>query len=303
MKLASILNPDLIICEVEGSSREEIYGNMLKHILKHADLELTHQELLDNLIEREDSIGIPYEGIALPHARDSRFNDLYVAIGTLKEPVKMKSGDLKESSIVIMSFISHTTSDTYLKSLAAFARYLSKPENVKKICESSTGAEIVALLEADNVKLKNEITAEDVMKTNFSYLHPDASLSEALDKFTHDEMDQLPVIDTDGKLLGIVDATEIIRKHIPEYILMMDNLKFLTSFEPFDKIFKEENTLSIKDFISKPKAIIPATTPLIQLTVSLVKKEAPSLYVVTDESGKLAGIITIQQLIHKVLRG
>ncbi len=303
MKLASILNPDMVVCKVAGATREEIYGNMIDHVMKHITPGLGRDEILNEMTEREDSIKIPYEGIALPHIRNSVFGDLFIAIGTLENPVKLKECDFRESGIIIMSFISQSMSDTYLKALAAFTKYLIKPDNQAKLLEATDGEQLIDMINADNVELKSEITAEDVMKTNFTSVKQDSSLSEALDIFTRDRLEQIPVVDDLGKLLGIIDATEIIRRHVPEYILMMDNLKFLTSFEPFDKIFKEEQTLCVKDFMQQPKAVISTRTPLIQLTVSLVKKEAPNLYVVTDENDKLVGVISIQQLIHKVLRG
>ena len=73
--------------------------------------------------------------IALPHLRSPELNDLYVIVGILKEPVKLKASDFAPTRLVVMSLISGETSDVYLKTLAAFARFFSKPDNLKK-CES-----------------------------------------------------------------------------------------------------------------------------------------------------------------------
>lgn len=303
MNLASIINPELVVYGLEGGSREEVYGKLVDHVLKRVSLDKSRDEILRELIGREDSIKIPYESIALPHMRDAAFSDLHIAIGVLERPLKLKDNDFGETKIIILSLISQKTSDTYLKALAAFSKYLSKPVNQEKLIKAGSSEAALRLLEEDKVKLKKEITAEDVMNSKFTSVTADAPLSEALDIFTREKVDQLPVVDGNGILKGIIDGTHIIRKHIPEYVLMMNNLKFLTSFEPFDNIFKDEVSLKVKDFMQEAVAVISPETPLIQLTVSLVKKEAPNLYVVTDSERRLVGIITVQQIIHKILRG
>ncbi|MDD5727881.1 MAG: PTS sugar transporter subunit IIA, partial [Victivallales bacterium] len=78
MKLNSIIDERLVFCELAGGSREEIYASMLERAHDELDCPLTSQQLLDAVIEREDTLNIPYEGISLPHLRDQQLNDLYI---------------------------------------------------------------------------------------------------------------------------------------------------------------------------------------------------------------------------------
>lgn len=301
MKLVSILNEKLIICGLDGNTREELYGKLLAHVLKETGLKGDASALLSGIIEREDAFKIPYEGIALPHVRTDTSPDLTIAIGIIKQAVKLKRDDFAPSQIIIMSLIGPSASDLYLKSLSAFSRYLIRLENRQKLINCAKPSDVISQLEKDHVQLKNEITAEDIMQANYPVIYQDRPISAALDIFTRENVDRLPVLDNDGNLLGELEAAEIIRQHIPSYIFMMDNLKFLTSFEPFDNIFKEEQKLTVKTFMQKPQEVIPPDTPLIQLTISLVKQRIACLYVV-DPTGKLLGVVGMQQLIHKVLR-
>ena len=300
MKLNSILNEDFIFCEVQGSTREDIYGSMLKKALVHIDSSLTAEQLLAGIIEREDVTGVPYEGIALPHLRSPELNDLYVIIGILKEPVKLKASDFAPTRLVVMSLISGETSDVYLKTLAAFARFFSKPDNLKK-CESiKSPDDLFALLEGVNIK--EHITAEDIMDKDFQAVNADDYLSKALDIMEKSGKSILPVVDAENKLVGKVDATEVLKGFVPEYLLMMDNLKFVSSFEMFDKFFKEEGVRFVKDFMLDAGAKIQSETPLIQFTVTLAKREAETIFVVGLDN-KLCGVISIDDIIHKILRG
>ncbi len=300
MKLNSILNEDLVFCDVQGSTREEIYSSMLEKALVYIDSSLTAEQLLAAIIEREDVIGVPYEGMALPHFRSPELNDLFVIIGVLKEPVKLKSDDFVPTRLVVMSLISNETSDIYLKSLAAFARFFSKPDNLKKCENVKSAADIFALLEG--LKLKEHIMAEDIMSKDFEAVKPDDYLSNALDIMEKSGKSILPVLDADNKLVGKIDATEVLKGFVPEYLLMMDNLKFVSSFEMFDKFFKEEGVRFVKDFMLSPGALVSPETPLIQFTVTLAKRESDMVFVV-DSNNKLCGVISIKDIIHKILRG
>ncbi len=300
MKLNSILNEDFIFCEVQGSTREEIYGSILKKALVHIDSSLTAEQLLAGIIEREDNMGVPYEGIALPHLRNPELNDLFVLVGILNEPVKLKPDDFAPTKLIVMSLISNETSDIYLKTLAAFARFFSKPENLKKCDTVKSPDDLFSLLEG--VKIKEHIMAEDIMDKDFLAVNVDDYLSKALDIMEKSGKSILPVVDVDNKLVGKVDATEVLKGFVPEYLLMMDNLKFVSSFEMFDKFFKEEGVRFVKDFMLDAGAMIPPETPLIQFTVTLAKREAETIFVV-DSDNKLCGVISIDDIIHKILRG
>jgi mannitol/fructose-specific phosphotransferase system IIA component (Ntr-type)/predicted transcriptional regulator len=300
MKLNSILNEDFIFCDLHGSTREEIYGSMLEKALVHIDSSLTAEQLLAGIIEREDMMGMSYEGMALPHLRSAELSDLYVLVGILKEPVNLKQNDFGPTRLVVMSLISNETSDVYLKTIAAFARFFSKPDNLEKCGAVESPDDFFALLEG--VKIKEHIMAEDIMDKDFEAVNADDYLSKALDIMEKSGKSILPVVDAENRLVGKVDATEVLKGFVPEYLLMMDNLKFVSSFEMFDKLFKEEGIRFVKDFMLHQEMVVSLETPLIQFTVTLAKRESDMVFVV-DSNNKLCGVISIKDIIHKILRG
>lgn len=300
MKLNSIINEELVFCDLAGGTREEIYSNMLKKAQHEIDCSLTSEELFKEIIEREDLLNIPYEGMSLPHIRNSNLNDLYVIIGILKEPVKLKENDLAPTRLIVMSLISGETSDIYLKALAAFTRFFVQPGNLDKCANVHSAEDFFTLL--DGVKVKEHITADDVMNKEFTTVKESDSLGAALDIMLKCRQSVLPVVDDANHLVGKLDATAVLKSFIPEYLFMMDNLKFVSSFEMFDKIFQEEGVRLVKDFIISTPATITPSTPLVQFTVTLAKHETDMIFVVDDEK-KLCGIISMDDIIHKILRG
>lgn len=302
MKLSSILNPNLILnLDVEGG-RQAIYEAIASKMIAKTGLELKPEELAEQMSHREDSVMIPYDGVALPHLRLHQIEDLYVSVAILKEPVTLKEHDTAPCRIVIMSLISENTSDTYLKMLTAFARYLDIPENFEKISKCSSAEEVLAHLDKDDIHLKKDITAEDIMSHNTEPVTPETPLQEALDRFVRDRTARLPVVDANGIFIGMIEAAEVIHRSIPEYLFMMKHVDFLSNFEPFNKIFNEEYTQTVKDYITPAKKTILPSASLIQFTISLVRGEAQAI-VVVDENKKYQGMISIEDIMSKILRG
>jgi len=302
MKLASLLNHDLVFCRLPGSTREEIYAAMLEKAGRHLEREsVDAKTILAKLIEREDFLGMPYSGVALPHVRLPEFQDLYIIVGVPETPVMLKKDDTEPTKLVVMSLISESTSNSYLKALAAFARYLTQPGKLDGLASCKNGEELVAKISGDGVAVNRTLTAEDLM-TQYPTICADQSLAEALDTFYRERREILPVVDAENRLLGIIDAADIIRGFIPDYLLMLDNLNFLNSFEVFDNIFKAENQYSVRDYVRPVKMILAPDTPLIQFTIRLVRREAYAGFVV-DAEKHLLGVVGINNIVHKVLRG
>ncbi len=302
MKLTSILNPDFIVCNLEATDRQSAYKAIASQIVAKSELKFDPDELVNEMIVREDSIRIPYAEIAMPHIRIDQIHDLYMGVGILKSPLMLKDYDAAPSKVIIMSLVSDNTSDTYLKALSAFAKYLSVPANFAKLNGCGNAQAVLDNLNHDNVRLKKDITAEDIMSNAADTVTPESPLRDALDRFVRARTSCLPVVDKHGTLLGAIDAAEIIHKAIPEYLFMMNHVKFLSSFEPFERIFREEYSQKVEEYMTQPKLIISPDTPLIQITMSLIRGEAQTIFV-TGENNHYLGMISIEDIVHKILRG
>ena len=304
MKLSSLLNQSLIFFNLEGADRSELYTNLLTKMSKMVKLPVSPAVAAKEMIEREDAYGIIYDsGFAFPHMRHPDLQDLDIGIGILKKPVRLKPDDKTPTKLIVCCMISETTSVIYLKSLAAFSKYfLSNPGALDKLTASGTPKDFLDILTQDKVEVKHTLTAEDVMLKNPRFVRPEDTLSSALDVLSEEQRMEIPVLDENGVLKGVISCGDIIRRAIPEYIMMLENLTFLNQFEPFENLLKEERKLLVKDVMSEPKHTVATDVPLFQLTVNIVKNSLPSLMVV-DKQQKLCGIITYIELVTNVLRG
>ncbi len=301
MKLASILTPELILCDLTGTNRSDIYRTMLEHAAKTCELELNPKEMLELMLEREAATHLPYEGVAFPHILVPKLRDLYVIVGLLRERVMLKDYDAAPSRVVVMSLISEDTTSTYLRCTTAFVRYLAKADRLDALQRCRTPEEVRELLTRDDVTLKKTLTAEDLYSADWPSVHLEDSLSTALDVCTRSGRSTLAVVDGNNALKGVLDATEVIRSFIPDYVFMMDSVNFVASLEVFERIFNAEERHQVRDYMTPAVEITP-DTPLIQCTMRLVRRESRSMFVV-DRDRKFLGGIDIMEVVRRVLRG
>lgn len=302
MKLVSILNEELVFTNVNGVSRAGVYTDLLRRAQSALDAALNIDEIVSGMIEREDALQLPYEGVAFPHLRLPQLNDLYIIVGVLPKPVQLKSIDPMQCRLVVMSLISPETSDLYLKALAALVRFLGVPENRERLCGAGSAAELLGVIREADLRIRSTLVAEDIVTQPGAVLHDSDTLSTALDLFSRTDRGTLPVLDGEERLVGELTAMDVLTRFIPEYIFRMDNLDFLTSFEPFNRIFQEENLQSVRDYMREPSLQVTPETPLIQFTVKMVKNHVNTCFVV-DSSRHFKGEIMVKHIVKKVLRG
>lgn len=303
MQLATLLNQDLIFFHVEGNDREMIYNHLISLMAKSMTLPYPPAQVVKDIIAREDSIDVVYEkGFACPHMRYPQLMDLNIVIGVLKEPVLLKRNDREATRFIVCSLISSETSVIYLKALAAFSRYfLSAPDALDKLVNTASPKALIDFLVAKNIEVKHTLCAEDVMLRDVTTVKPSDTISSALDIFAKEKVDAIPVVDGKGDFVGVISPEMIIRKAVPDYIMMLDNLNFLSNFEPFEALLREEQSILVKEVMKQTRNTIHPNTPLIQFTLRLLKEKENVLFVVHE--GKLCGTVSSIELVSKVLRG
>ena len=302
MLLSSILDERLIFCNLKEQNCKAIYEEMFRRAARSVALPSSPGELalLGAAEEMQGSI-LRSNGFYTPHLRCQNLSDIYILIGIPEKPLLLSPQDQMPTSLILFFLIGKETSDTYLKALSAFSKFLKDKENLDKLSVCTTPQQVMACLHDCKVMLKPQVTAEDIMQP-CTPLSPEDPLSLAFDTFAKLSCCTLPVTDQDGRLLGEVDAIDIVSKFLPEYLFMMESTSFLKNFEPFDNLSKDEAKRKIGEFMRPPRKVIAPDLPLIRVTLELCRKDAFTLFV-ADSDGMLQGELNIKNVIHRVLRG
>ncbi|WDE96728.1 PTS sugar transporter subunit IIA [Lentisphaera profundi] len=302
MNFADLLNPKLILCDLQAESHEMVYLEMLEALKSQCKDISEPRIILKDILEHERLVDMPYDvGFAIPHTRSAGVSDLHLVLGIHKKGIKLQDCDQERSKIIILFLVSTETSKIYLLILKALARYFSSPGMSDKLASCNSPSEVISQFQKDKVEINHSIKAEDIMSTSMDCMPESGMLGSAIDVLAQTKRLHIPIVDSDGRLIGDFNIDSILQGSVPDYIRMMDNLNFLPEFEPFDKILKNEDRTPVNKFIDHEPNTCKRETPLMDVVIRFIKDKVTCLYVV-DETMHPEGVITKHELISNLLR-
>ena len=298
MKLSDFISTEFILTGAGAKTLEAGKNQLVELITSHTGY--SSSEIIDAMTARE-SLGttIIAPGIAFPHIREAFLKDFYVVIGCYPEGLVTKEeGD--PIKLIIFYLVPEGKSNLYLRVMAALTRLIAKPDGLQRLVEQVSPAALLEYIRQNDIQVGDIVTARDIMNKQFLVLRPETTLREAANMFVSENITDICVIDEDGNFKGTVNTGRLLKVGIPDYLLMLDNLSFLKTFEPFQDLLKNEQSMSVMDILKKDTPAFKPDTPMIQVAGKLVDTHNEFGVVLAD--GKLLGTITQLDFIHKVVR-
>jgi CBS domain-containing protein len=145
---------------------------------------------------------------------------------------------------------------------------------------------------------------KDMMSTNVQSLSPDMTINDGLKKLFELKISGLPVIDKEGKLVGLFTEKEILKEILPSYVEKVGRFIYETdATRRIEKKVQSFNELKVADVMRRDVMTTNINATLIEVMRILVTAEARRLPVV-DENNKVIGIVSrhdiMRTLIEKV---
>lgn len=297
MKLSSILRKDLVFWNIEAKNIDHIYDIVSNAI---SDISKVKQEEIKNAFIERDKLGYTISnGFAIPHGRIKGFDDVIVCIVKLKSPIIL---DNKDVDFFFILLTSKQGSNLYLKTLAAIATLISKYGKIIKNIE--TEKELHDFIHQNDIKLTEPVKVSEIMNDKAVVVTKDMKVSEVMDLMKKTGITFFPVVDKNNIYIGKVDIIDILKLAYPDYVLMMNDLSFLTNFRAYEEFEKKELTNTIEDVyipLSKERKIIYEDINIIELGFLIVKNHWHHVTVV-DKQNKVLGIISATDLLNRILR-
>ncbi len=156
--------------------------------------------------------------------------------------------------------------------------------------------------------MKN-LTAKDIMNTNVISVGDDMTVHELANFFTEEMISGAPVMNKDGKLMGVVSVSDIIRNDERRAAIVHDKQEshyYLHGWEDDlneDEIenlhIEEDDTLTVRDIMTPLIFKVPETESISSMADTMIGGRIHRLIVTKDD--KAVGIITTLDLL-KVIR-
>ena len=149
--------------------------------------------------------------------------------------------------------------------------------------------------------------AKDLMIPLRNYLKADNSIREAVNLLQtavkcDDKVDvkSLPVLDSEGKLVGILSMQDILKAVYPAYMSMM-NLGHFTWDGMLESLAKHAGDKRVEELMSREIVTVEDEDPLMEC-VDLMLKHDVQLLPVLNRAGKLSGMLYERDVFFAITR-
>jgi len=297
--LTSFFSADDILIHQEGVTRDEVIRKLLAHVAAgHGITDV--DAFYEAIIEREEANDtVVASGIAIPHARVGDIQRPYVGVATSAQGIAFADGQ-PPVHLILLVLIPRDQPGLYLQILRALAGVLRDRTVATSVSNLKTADEVMRFFERGGMVLPDYVCAADIMRDDFIALRNNDSLKAAIDCFIANQISEIPVIDRDGDMTGVVSAVALLKVCLPEYLLWMSDLSPIVNFEPFTAVLRNEQNTWLSDILLHEFASVQINAPAISVAGEMTRRNTSQCYVLNGK--KLAGVIDLPVFLNKIFR-
>ena len=305
MKLSSYLSEKVIIPNIKGNNINELIENLLDQLVENNKSLKNEKAIMKKAVLKREEEASTYlgHGVAIPHARLEHYDDILVAIGFPEKPVMVKTLDNKEEElkIVILVIADVLKGKKILKIMSGISKLAIKNKVIlDRIIQEKDPVETIKILEAANIEVDHNITAEDLMTNVPKPVKETNTLEDIAKIIIMEKVSGIPVVDKNNNFLGEITERELIAFGMPKYTTILNDLNFMTVGEPFENYLINEKTTTIEELYRREGVVtVDREASLMEVSYLFMNRGVTRIYVV--ESGKYLGIILRSDIIRKIL--
>lgn len=149
------------------------------------------------------------------------------------------------------------------------------------------------------------VTALEMMTTDVCTVGLDTGLKELAELFSKLRVSGFPVVDKEGKVVGVVTETDLIhqneRLHIPTTIAIFDAVLVLGSSKKVEDELKRMAATTVAEVMSPELVTVPPEATLGEIATIMGEKGVHTIPVV-DAAGNLLGVVGKLDLIRAMAK-
>ena len=137
------------------------------------------------------------------------------------------------------------------------------------------------------------LKAKDIMCSSVITVKLDSSIADVAETFHNKGISGAPVVDDDGKLVGIITESDLIdqnkKLHIPTVVAIFDAVIYLESLRQFEKELKKMTGNKVKDLCSSDVITVDVDTPVNEIASIMADSHFHTIPVL--DNSLLVGIV------------
>ncbi len=282
-----------IICGTKASSSREVIAE-LSRLLAHNTAGFDAQAIAEDVMLREKLMPtVIASGLAVPHARMTCVDRLTVAMATSEKGIDFGFPGMPSVKVVVLMLTPADDPGLHLQVLAALARDFGNPKVVDEVAALANPHSVMNYFNASSVEIPQFLRARDVMDRSPVTLLENNTLGEAIEVFATTKNDEIPVIDDERFLRGVVSLSDLLKFSLPEHLLWLDDLSSVYRFQPFSEVLQTADETKVADFMREEFITVEEDIPAVQLTKLFLMNKLQKL-IVASPDGTLAGVVDLK---------
>jgi CBS domain-containing protein len=291
LKLSDFLVEARVVLPLTGSTLLEA-AEALQERLALTGAVANAERLRDRIAEErsEDMVLLGDRAFVL-HYRTDAVTELAVALGTSPTVIR-RQRDAEESSgaqVVLMIVAPPREAARYLQLVRGFVRLFSRDSAVTDVLAATTDYDLVALGVFAEYQLPRQLTVRDVMTERPRTTQPDLLLRDAARELITTGLGALPVVDEDGRLLGMLSERELVRHLLTTQVLS----------DPKQHAQPGVQRKTVRDAMTRQVLCVAPEQPIAEVASLMSNKDVERVPVVRE--GKLVGFLTRGDIVRKLL--
>ncbi|MDT8440749.1 MAG: CBS domain-containing protein [Desulfuromonadales bacterium] len=146
------------------------------------------------------------------------------------------------------------------------------------------------------------LTARDIMTTRVHTVTEDADVSDLAKLFVETNVNAMPVVDADGKLVGMVTQTDLVEQdkplHIPTVLSLFDWVIYLESPKKFVDEVARVTARKVGAICEREPVTCAPETPVSEIASLMVEHKAHLIPVIEHE--QLLGVVARLDIIRSM---
>lgn len=141
--------------------------------------------------------------------------------------------------------------------------------------------------------------ARDVMRRDLTSVELDTPVAHVIYLLHQSGLTALPVVDEDGRVVGIVSERDLIRAVLPGYVEMLQSAAFLPSLDQLSRKLHEIKEKPIREFMVREVVVARPDDSDLHLADLMIRKGLKQVPVV-DGANRLVGVVRRIDLLHRL---
>ena len=150
----------------------------------------------------------------------------------------------------------------------------------------------------------SDLLAKDIMTKKVITINQDASIQELSELLLDHKISGVPVVDNEGKVVGIATEGDIIVKdtnlYFPRYFKLLDSIIYLESLTEFKNSLKKHFAIKVSEIMSTEIFSSKPETTVDEIANLMVENKINRIPVLSEDK-KLEGIITRADIVRSMI--